>query len=178
MVNLLPKKEINILYRAYYVRLFTAWLLLVSCAILVGGALLVPSYVVSERAADSGERYLAALEETVGIRERAGVTDDVRALAERLRILGDYSSEVSYGPFFEDAFFELTSDIRVGGIAFTKGSDALQVSISGNAKTRTALLSFADRLRQSGHFEGVSVPVSQLAVDENIPFSITATYKN
>lgn len=177
MVNLLPKKESQALFRSYYLRLGVVFLALVSGALFVGTALLIPSYVVSDRAADSSERYFAALEETVGIRERTGVTDDVRALAERIRILNQHTNEVAYAPFFEDALSDLSSGVTITGIAFTKGEGALSVALSGVAQTRGALLAFADTLRATGRFEGVTVPVSQFAQEADIPFSIQATYK-
>ena len=178
MVNLLPQKSIGRLRRNYYVRFATVLIILLVAAFAIGSVLLVPSYVVSERAADASERYLLAVEETIGVRERAGVTEDVRALTERLRILEDYTDEPSAKPFFEDALADLSSDIVITGIGFAKGSDALGVSIIGRADTRTALLAFVEKLQESGAFEGVTIPVTQLAQDSDIPFSITATYRS
>lgn len=177
-INLLPKEKARSLFQTYYVRLATLTLVLISGAIAIGGILLAPSYILASRAADAGERYLAALEETVGVRERAGVSDDVRLLAERLRVLDQEARSESFVPLFEAALGSLPPSIRVSGISFSKGADAIQVSIVGTAATRTALISFSNRLQQSGTFDGVTIPVSQLAIDQNIPFSITATYKS
>lgn len=178
MVNLLPQKTITELRRNYYLRFGTVLVILMVIAFLIGSVLLVPSYVVSERAADASERYLLAIEETIGIRERAGVSDDVRALSERLRILGTYAAEPSTKPFFEDTLNDLSPNITITGIGFAKGSDALGVSIAGRAATRASLLAFVERLQESGRYDGVTVPVAQLALDSDIPFSITATYRS
>lgn len=177
-INLLPPASVRALSRLYYARLFTLAFTLIAIAFVVGGVLIVPSYILASRAADAGERYLAALQETVGVRERAGVSDETRALAERLRILDTYTNEASFAPMFESLFGDLEPSIHVSQVAFSKGPDALQVSIAGAADTRAALIAFAKRLEDSGSFEGVSVPVSQLAADENLPFSITATYRS
>lgn len=159
-------------------RFATVLVFLLTASLAIGGVLLIPSYVVSERAADASERYLLALEETIGVRERAGVTEDVRALNERLRILESYASEPSSKPFFEDVLFDLSPNIIVSGLGFKKGESALSVSIVGQAATRAALLAFVERLRASGKFEGVTIPVTQLAQDADIPFSVTATYRS
>ena len=178
MVNLLPQKEIRALKRVYYVRLVTTLMFLASLALVVGGILLAPSYVVSGRAAESAERYLAAIEETTSLREKAGVSDTVRALSERLRILDSLIAQPSGVAALDAILAERTSGIRITGIGFAKGeSDAVGVAIAGVASNRTTLLAFVDELRAAGTFGGVEVPVSQLAQDANIPFSINATYK-
>lgn len=178
MVNLLPRKTIHRLHRTYYVRFATTIFALLAGAFAIGGVLMVPSYVVSERTVDSSERYLAAVEETIGVRERAGVSDEMRALAERVRILSEHNNTLSAVPFFEDVAELRTSEVRITGIGFNKGEDAFSISLAGVAATRSALLEYIDRINESGKFEGVSVPVTQLALDADIPFSITATYRS
>lgn len=178
MVNLLPQKTIAGLRRSYYLRLLTMLIIVLTVAVAIGTVLLVPSYVVSERSADASERYLIAVEETIGVRERAGVTDDIRTLAEQLRILNEYANEPPAKPFFEDSLASLSSEIVVTGISFTKGDDALGISLAGRADSRAALLAFVEALQENGRFEGVTIPVTQLALDSNIPFSITATYRS
>lgn len=179
MVNLLPQKYIRTLKRTYYVRLVTTLVLLLTIGVAVGAILLIPSYVVAERAAESAERYLAAIEETTSLRERAGVSQTVRALSERLRILNANTQQPRGGAALDALLAERTEGIRITGIGFAKGdSDAIALSVAGVASSRTALLTFVDALRSAGTFGGVDVPVSQLAQDANIPFSITATYRS
>lgn len=179
MVNLLPTKQKRQLKRAYYLRLATTLAVLAHGALVVGGVLLIPSYVVAERAADSAERYLAAVEETVAVRERAGVSHTIRALSERLRILDTLAVQPRAVPALDVVLERRTSGIRITGIGFAKGnSDAIALSIAGTAANRTALLTFIDTLRAAGTLDGVEVPVSQLAQEANIPFSITATYRS
>lgn len=178
MVNLLPQKTITRLRRTYYLRFAATLTILLVGALAVGTVLLIPSYVVSERSADASERYLSAVEETIGVRERAGVSDDVRALSERLRILNEYAGEPTTKNFFEDALSNLSSRITITGISFSKSGGTLNISIVGSADTRSSLLTFVETLQENERFNGVSVPVSQLARDSNIPFSITATYRS
>lgn len=176
MVNLLPKPVIRQMRRMYYVRLSIVLFLLLSASFFAGAALLVPSYILAERSADAGERYVHALEETVGLRERTGVTNEIRALAERTKILAAYAEKPTSEPFFREITEDIPDGVFISGIAFAKGDETFNISIAGSAETRTALLMFVDRLRESGAFDGVNIPVSQLATDTNIPFSISASY--
>ena len=179
MVNLLPQKQKAQLRRAYYLRLVTTFTLLANVALVVGGVLLIPSYVVSERAAESAERYLAAIEETVAVRERAGVSKTVRALDERLRILDTLAEQPKAVAALDAVLTKRTSGVRITGVGFIKeDGGATQLSIEGVASSRTTLLAFVDALRAAGTFGGVEVPVSQLAQEADIPFSLTATYRS
>ena len=160
-------------------RLVTTLVLLINIGLVVGGVLLIPSYVVAERAAESAERYLTAIEETTSLRERAGVSQTVRALSERLRILDAVAQQSRGGAALDALLAERTSGIRITGIGFASdGGDTTALSVAGVASNRTTLLAFIDALRSAGTFGGVEVPVSQLAQDTNIPFSITATYRS
>lgn len=176
MVNLLPHHTLRSLRHMYYARLTTLAATALSIAVLIGGVLLVPPWILAERAADAGERYAQALEETVGLKERTGVSQEVRALAERARAVTDYSAGLSSSTLFQALFEKMPSTVRVVSIRYRKGEEAFSVSVAGEAQTREALLAYVDALRRDGGFENVTVPVSQLALDANIPFSLTATY--
>ena len=51
------------------------------------------------------------------------------------------------------------------------------VGIGGYADTREDLLAFVDLLRNNPSFSDVTVPVSQLVVEENATFSIQTVYE-
>lgn len=176
MVNLLPISDRHALTRSYYLRLGALFLFMFSIVAFAGGLLLLPSFFLARGTADAGERYLAALEETVGLRERAGVADEMQALQERVRIMRDaHGGPMSLGVL--EALGKDVPGISVSGIAFAREGEGAKVSISGVAGTRAALLSFSTRIRENPAFSDVVFPVSQLAGEEDIPFSISAVYR-
>lgn len=55
--------------------------------------------------------------------------------------------------------------------------DKSRLLLSGEATTRFELSSFRDRLEESEKFKKVELPLSDLALDENPPFTFTLTLK-
>lgn len=175
MVNLLPKKETARIISSYYVRFVTSLLLLLSGILFVGGALLIPSYLLAQNTAEAGGRYVRALEETVGLKERTGATSEVRRLAEKTRILNELNLEPVTANFFEDVLNEKPRSVALVGFALSSGKE-MAFSVTGIADTRSGLLSFVNALKNNGQMKNVEIPVNQLAVDKDVPFSIKGIY--
>jgi hypothetical protein len=178
MVNLLPQKNIRALRRTYYIRLITVCSFFLSGVVALGALLLAPSYFVSERTADASEQYLSALEETIGVRERAGAEDEIRALRESVTILNTFADDARLAPFFGDLFGEQLRGVRITSIALTREEKEVRATLGGIAETRNALIAFGDNLRAAGYAEGVEIPLYQLAQDSDIPFSINFLYRS
>ena len=176
MVNLLPKTEKKNLKISYYTRIVTVLFILLSSVFFVGGALLVPSYFLSKNTAESSQRYVQALEETVGLRERDGVTDEMRALSEKTRLLREFGTTGYSSELFEEILNVKSSKVIIASIAFS-GSGEVAFSLSGVSEDRASLLSFVGSLKDNQKITGVDIPVSQLAIDEDLPFSIKGVFK-
>lgn len=176
MVNLLPISERRAIVRGYYLRLIALVASVVAVTTLLGGLLLLPSFFLARATADAGGRYRTALEETVGLRERAGVSTRAATLAERVRILDAFSLP----PVTPDVVTALTDALPRGvtltSLSIMRKDGGAALSISGAAATRDALLSLAESLKGVSAFSGVSLPVSSLASDKDIPFSISFSY--
>lgn len=176
-MNLLPQPEQRRLTSAYYMRLATVFCLMVGTAVALGGVLLMPSYLVSRASADSYERYRAALEGSVGLKERAYTSEDVAELIERIRITESYAKSAFTAELIDGFGDKLTPGIRITAISFTRTDSGASVTLGGTALTRQALLTFADALRASPSFTQVSLPVSQLVTEQDATFSITASFE-
>lgn len=176
MVNLISQKNRRALNRRYYVSLATTLLLAVIAVVVVGGVLLIPSYFAARTSADSYERYRDALEGAVGLKEREYVSTSISALNERVRIMEDYAGSPFTADFVDTLGERLSSDIAVTALSFNRGEGGAAVAFSGTARTRESLLAFVESLRESPSFTDVTLPVSQLVVEENASFSIQAVY--
>jgi Tfp pilus assembly protein PilN len=173
MVNLLPTAHERSLKRDYYLRLISLVALMLSLVIFLGGLLLIPSYFLARASADASTRYVAALEETVGLRERSGVGATVATLAERVRILNEYAAAPVTPGIVTALIGAMPKGIALTSLSITRTSAGASVSINGSAASRDALLSFATALKDVHAFSGVALPVSQLASDKDIPFSLS-----
>lgn len=177
MVNLLPQETKRGLVRRYYLRYATLVFVGLATALLIGGTLLIPSYLTSRESANSYERYRDALEGVVGLKERAAVTTDMARLGERVRIMETYAESALTADLIDAVGEEVTAGISVRSLSFTRTDQGATVTLGGDAATRQALLSFADALRAASAFSEAALPVSQLVAERDIGFSIQAVYE-
>lgn len=173
-VNLLPRTTKRFFATQYYFTLTTVFVSLLSLVIILGGALLIPSYFLARAEAESAERYLSALEETVGLRERAGVSETMRRLSERVGILSSFENGRPTADIMVEIDRHLPSRVFLQGVSVThSGSRAGEVTLVGIADSRADLLSFSDALKSSSLFNSVAVPVNQLVSETDVKFSFT-----
>lgn len=178
MVNLLPKKTTSALARTYFVRLATLLFFGGGVLFILGALILVPSFFLAQNEAASSERYVSALEETVGLKERSASGESVARLAEQVAAMRAYAQAPITTPLIDALVAATPGSVRVTAISFSRGDAATAVSVAGIAGTRESLLSFADALRTHRAFEGVSLPVSSLVSERDIPFSLSVTFRH
>lgn len=174
MVNLLS--ETRLLARRYLLRFVTVASLALALALALGGALLVPSFFLARATAEAGERYLAALEDIVGLRERAGVARAVASDAERLSVMESYARPPVFSPLLSALSSAIPRGVILTSVSVARAGGETAVSVGGSASTRSALLSFADALRTTPAFSVVALPVGALASESDIPFTISFAY--
>lgn len=178
MVNVLPQATKRSHARRYYAHLVAVALFLTAGVFFVGGALLIPSYLLSTTQADSYERYRDALSGSIGLKEREKTEIVVLSLAERLRILSVYSERGRVVDALASVLARQPEEIAITGIAAGRADGGFTISLQGVAETRSDLLAFVDTLRENTALVNVTLPVSQLVVEQEVPFSISAEFRN
>ncbi len=177
MVNVLPQTKKRAIIFRYYRNLIILLSVVYTISFGAGAILLIPSYLASREQADSYERYRDALEGTLGLKERGVIEKDIAVLSERLRVVRDLNEGAYSRTVLESVSDVVTNEVVITGIAFAPIEGGVGVTLNGRAENRNALVAFVDILRKSGTYEGVSLPVSQLVVEQNPPFSIQAILK-
>ena len=173
-VNLLPEQTKKAFTRHYYLTLVTTLSSALALATVLGVLLLIPSYLLARNEAESSERYLSALEETVGLRERAGVTDVMRELSEEVSILSSFESSRPTANIIKAIDQALPRRVFLQGVSVTHfGPRAGEVALVGIADTREDLLAFSDALKATPLFKNVSIPVNQLVPGVDVKFSFS-----
>lgn len=176
MINLLPDSAKRSLRATYYARLATVGITILAFVVFAGAAALLPSYLLARADAMSAEVYLADSSHTAAASQRAADTETLNQLSEEVSLMKSYPR----APFVAQAFSALTQDVPSGvslsAITLMPNDPAVSVSISGVAGTRDELLAFANALQGDSSFSGVSVPLSELAGEANIPFSFSFSF--
>lgn len=174
MINFLSPETKQAVKREYVTRVASVWMLLIAGVATVGAALLAPTYVLLVRQLDALSQEIVTLENE---------SDAERYLATRDALSGAHSLAlqlaVSYpGPTPSQILTEVqkaqTDTIVISGFSHERAADRPDaVKVQGTAATREALAQFAAALERNPIFTRAEVPVSDLASDRDLPFTLT-----
>lgn len=176
MINLIPQHAKSDITREYWLRVISVWLFIMSGVAAIIAALLVPVYVlVNSQISVYAESAKTALDE--GAKYNLSSTALVRASQDAAKVLTMQEAPqfTSFVALFES---HLPEAVSIDRFEFTyDGADLSPISISGKAKTRQALADFREALLTDTSVDTVFLPISNLAQDKDINFTITVTMK-
>jgi hypothetical protein len=174
MINLIPAEAKKHLVREYWIRSVTVWFFLWAFVLVLGVALLVPSYVLlnlqvkaySETAETAGEKN-ANFEAVAKELERASKT---------AASLSDHLSHPPMTSYIELLRSFETDSISVTQVGLERDGDKIGlIKMNGIAADRQALAAFRNRMLEDELIETVDLPISNLAKDRQIPFELSIT---
>jgi len=159
------------------VRVLSTWLLLWAFAIACGTAILFPSYILVSSQVDAYEESADLALQKVADYESASVA--LVQASQQAREIVRQADVVSVSSYV-DLFTSLQgADILIEQLSLSQDDDTLlPVRMSGTAVDRQALASFRDRLLAHPLITEVDLPISNLASDKDILFSIIVTMDN
>lgn len=174
MINLLPIKEKKKIRRDYVFRLLTIVLGAVSVSTIIGIVTLFPSYFISDfqkrAAVDQAER----LKKIDGEGDQENIVRVLKEAQQKLDILSPEREKVFLRTIFDTAISYKPSTVILTGLVYQKeNEDKARFIINGVADRREDLLVFSQNLERDALFDDVELPVSNLAQDRNINFTLT-----
>jgi len=173
MANLLPKKERRIFESEYIFRLLIVVLLFLIATFLLGVALLLPSYFISNSKEESIKRQSELLQKTIAQREGDATVSSLLSTKQKIDALIETQNKIPKTEVIQSIIQNINENITVDAFYYTKKGESLgEIRITGRAISRAELLSFSDRLKKENLFKAVDLPVSSLAQEANIVFSI------
>jgi len=177
MINLIPPHARKTVKVEYWIRVISVWMLLFACACLIVCILFVPSAVVI--------RSEILLVES-SFQDASDRNSAYKQLEDDIKIANSISTQLTTRP--DDGLFtKLTSELRglmqpgvvLDSISLGRTEGVVEtVKITGEAGSRTYLASLKDRIEAHPSFESADLPLSNLAKDIDIPFSITIVISN
>lgn len=177
MINLIPPSAQDQVRKEYWIRVISVWAVLLGSACVVVAIFNAPAYVlVSSQLSSYLQEYnQAALEnESFKESERAVVrSNEIAALLARSDESLQFSEVMSHLESLTGSAVEITE------FDFTRSGDTIQsIAISGEAESRLALSMFHEAIESDSLFQSASLPLSNLAKDKDIPFTITIVPRN
>ena len=169
MANLLPQKERKHFEWEYRFRVVTIVLLFCMATLVFGSVLLLPSYFISQSKGESIERQSELLKKTIALREGDASIESLFLTKQKIDALVKLQAQVPQTKIIHAIIQNLSTDVSVHTFNYVKG----EMKIAGSAQSRKALILFSDQLKKEKLFNDVDLPVSSLARDSDITFSIT-----
>ena len=172
MANLLPTTARSNVTREYWLRVATAWLLLVGTATFMVTTLQIPSYVLLT---EQSSGYDAMFAEVSSDNEQfESAVASILETNEISRLLGENPDAVHFTDLINELNRLANRDIELSSIRVARESGVVEtISVSGDANTRSALVGFRAALEASEFFTAAELPFSNFAKDNDIPFTIT-----
>jgi hypothetical protein len=168
----LPYHEQKEIRRDYRVRASIVSLFFLSLTLIVGIGSLFPAYIHASLEEGLHLRDVAALKQTSNAGVLAAAEKD---LSGSTVIISALAGSVTPGPF-SGVIADIVSargNVEISSFAVTRAaSSTLSIVIGGLAPTRDALLAFKGRLGALAPGISVTLPISELAHETNIQFSI------
>jgi hypothetical protein len=175
MVNLIPPGAKRSVIVEYWLRVLTVWALLGTVVAILFALTIAPVYVLVTSKIDAYQESATIASEKIA---------SFRSVSEDLRVSSDQAEQLITG-FRNLSLYSVVSlfqtlegnGINLNTINVSRGvNNSLgPVSISGRAVDRQVLADFRDRLLAEDAIEVVDFPISNLAKDRDIDFSMTLT---
>lgn len=171
MINLLPPEAKGAMRKEYIVRLLSVWAALCGCALVGASFLLLPTYLFYSNQIRNSIKETSASEEKLQAFEHMRVSlSEAQTFAKRLSLSIESVKASDILTHIEDA---LTEEIALEGLQIVQEEKGTRIEVRGKARTREALRVFLKRIESDTYFLDAQVPVSDLAKDTNLLFTMT-----
>ncbi len=174
MINLIPAEAKKHLLKEYWTRSVTVWFFLWAFAMVLGAALLAPSYVLLNLQINAyGASAQKADEKNANFE---AVAKDLKNSSEIAAMMSERLKRPSMTEYLTLLRGFESSDVSVSRISLDRDSDIVsEITVSGTADSRQALADYRNRMLDSELIDSVDLPISNLAKDKQIPFELTIT---
>jgi hypothetical protein len=176
MINLIPPQAKKSLMIEYWVRVASTWLILWSITLIVSTIILLPTYVLI--GTQVSVYKTSAEEASLKVASYKDVSRSLVNASQRARILVDESGLADISEFITLIEGLQGSEVELSQINLNRIENGFDpMIVSGTAADRQALASFRDRLLAEEKISSVDLPISNLARDKDIQFTITVNLK-
>lgn len=172
MFTLLPEHHKKKLWKLYRIRLASVICLFLTAIFLIGIGLLFPSYISLDLNMSTLESETKILEDKIKSKNDKGLIETLDKI--KVTLLLAKPEETNILNSVKIILSIMPRGISINNINYTRGQNApSSLTISGIASERGDLITFTKQLQKEISFTSVALPVSNLAKQTNVPFSLT-----
>ena len=172
MINLIPPAAKKAVRREYYIRVLIVATLFLTSVLAMLVALSVPVRVlINEQLTAYEATYTAASKKTDSYTQSISTVKAANSIAAELL---DTKQQQLLLPLVEQVRSHAGESITIQTVSISRGVKGIgDLTVSGIATTRLGLADFRDSLEADSQFATADLPLSNLAKDKDIPFTIT-----
>lgn len=177
MINLIPTSAKKSVLVEYWLRVVTVWFLVWSVAFVLAVAILVPAYVLIDSQINAYADSAKIASEKVASYE--SVSKDLVRSSQQAGTILEKIKVTPLSKYLSNFNSMQTNEITITEMIVSRDEKGVTpISIVGTAKSRQALASFREQLLETTYITEVDLPISNLAKDRDIQFSIIVTVDN
>jgi len=171
MINLIPPVARKKVKREYWVRAVSVWMLLISIALVIVTLFNIPVYVlISGQLNAYASPYELATTEDGQFKQSE---EEIKTANEFAKILNENTESVAFSDIIARLDELGGAGISVASVNLSRTKDSIDdITVTGQASTRVALANYKERIEAHEFFDTAELPLSNLAKDVDIPFSI------
>lgn len=173
MFILLPQEQRDFLLKQYHMRLGIVTLFLFSGLVFIALILLVPSYFLAKGERNEILQERKTIEQSIDAESDQDIERALSELNNNISILNTPDQEPS--SLISFIIENKSKSIHLNAFLYKYSPEESTLSVSGRADSRKELLAFSKKLQSNSEFKEVDLPISNLAKDSNIPFTINIT---
>ncbi|MFA7216574.1 MAG: PilN domain-containing protein [Candidatus Paceibacterota bacterium] len=178
MFNLIPKSAKKIISKDYKIR---RWVVVLTFVIFVQLSLMVfllPSLVLSYFKDKDLSEEVQSAKESVLSKDAAAISKVITSTNTSLDLYENLFSYPQVVPQINKIISYKNQSLKFTDFLYqSTGTSTSLITVRGIASTRDSLVLLVRNLEESGVFYNVDLPVSNLAKDRNIDFSVSLYFK-
>lgn len=176
MINLLPQKAKKKIIREYYMRVISISLIIVGVSTFVVSLLFLPVYILISSQVEAFSKSIADVSEKV--KEYDTSSQALIKATKEAQLIYEMESSQKITELLKILNNLQNNNLVVSEYDFRRvGKNIETIKLSGEAKTRQTLVDFSEDLKKLEFVEMVNLPVSNLAKDQNLEFSLILKLK-
>ncbi len=172
MLELLTEKEKDKMRHEYVLRRGVVILSALILVLVIGIVGFLPAYILSNVRENEASEWVRIINSLSLKKNEIEFQTQLLETKRRLTALSPKLDVDRPSNFIKKTLDQKISGVRVINLSWVKTNKKTDLSVSGVASNRQALVTFRDQLDSSGYFSGVTLPISDLAKDKNINFQI------
>lgn len=177
MANLLTQQSKRNLRKEQLLRYSIVFELTAVLLLVVSSVLLVPTLIVSVSKERGAQEQIAILKASGELHESSEIAESIASINERIQLVEEDTNHNHIFSLLSEVTESVPRSVSVTGLFYAIDDGVPGMVVQGVADTRTDLLDFKAKLEKITRVEEALIPLSSLAKNADIDFSIQVRLK-